>query len=76
MKSILSFLFASLLALGARADSLQSLDAFLKQVSSGRAGFTQVVTSPPRSGEAKPRTRTSSGRFEVLRPVCFRFEFA
>ncbi len=76
MKTLLTFLLATLLAATAHADSLQTLDAFLKEVSSGRAGFTQVVTSPPRSGEAKPRTRTSTGRFEFLRPDRFRFEYA
>lgn len=76
MKSLFTFLFTALLACTARADGLQALDAFLKDVSSGRAGFTQVVTSPARSGEARPRTRTSSGRFEFLRPDRFRFEYA
>ncbi len=76
MKPLLSFFLAALLACSARADGLQSLDAFLKDVSSGRASFTQVVTSPQRSGEARPRTRTSTGRFEFLRPDRFRFEYA
>ena len=76
MKSLLTLLFTVLLALPVRADSLETLDTFRREVSSGRAGFTQVVTSPPRSGEARPRTRTSSGRFEFLRPDRFRFEYA
>ena len=76
MKSFLTFLGAVLLACAAHADSLQTLDTFLKDVSSGRASFTQVVTSPQRSGEARPRTRTSIGRFEFLRPDRFRFEYA
>ncbi|MBS4038813.1 MAG: outer membrane lipoprotein chaperone LolA [Hydrogenophaga sp.] len=76
MKSLLTFLGAVLLACAAHADSLQTLDTFLKDVSSGRASFTQVVTSPQRSGEARPRTRTSTGRFEFLRPDRFRFEYA
>ncbi len=76
MKPFLTFILATLLAATAHADSLQTLDAFLREVSSGRAGFTQVVTSPQRSGETRPRTKTSSGRFEFLRPDRFRFEYA
>lgn len=76
MKPFLTLILAVFLAATAHADGLQSLDAFLKDVSSGRAGFTQVVTSPQRSGEARPRTRTSTGRFEFLRPDRFRFEYA
>jgi len=45
-------------------------------VGSARADFTQVVTSPKKSGEAAPRQRTSSGRFEFLRPDRFRFVYA
>jgi len=76
MKPFLTLILAVFLAATAHADGLQSLDAFLKDVSSGRASFTQVVTSPQRSGEARPRTRTSTGRFEFLRPDRFRFEYA
>ena len=35
----------------------------------------RVVTSPTRAGEAKPRSKTSSGRFEFMRPDRFRFEY-
>jgi outer membrane lipoprotein carrier protein len=44
----------------------------VKSVKSGRADFSQVVTSPPRPGEAA-RSKTSSGTFEFLRPNRFRF---
>jgi outer membrane lipoprotein carrier protein len=54
------------------ADGLASLEAFVKTTKSGRADFTQVVTSPPREGQTA-RTKTSSGTFEFLRPNRFRF---
>jgi len=59
----------------ARADGLQALEAFLRDVGSARAEFVQVVTSPPRAGELAPRRKTSSGRFLLLRPDRFRFEY-
>ncbi len=63
-------------ALGtAWADGLQDLEAFLRDVKSAQASFTQVVTSPKRTGEAVARSKTSSGRFEFLRPGRFRFEY-
>ncbi len=65
------------LSLPAQADGLDSLEAFLRTARSGRADFTQVVTSPARAGEAGQgaRTRTSSGSFEFLRPNRFRFTY-
>ena len=66
----------SALAGPAQADGLAALDNFLREVGSARAEFRQVVTSPARSGEATPRQRTSSGRFEFLRPDRFRFVYA
>ncbi|MGI9215543.1 MAG: outer membrane lipoprotein chaperone LolA [Hydrogenophaga sp.] len=63
-------------ALGsAWADGLQDLETFLREVKSAQASFTQVVTSPKRTGETVARTKTSSGRFEFLRPGRFRFEY-
>ena len=59
----------------ARADALQDLEAFLRDIQQGRASFTQVVTSPKKEGEAAPRTKTSSGIFEFLRPNRFRFQY-
>lgn len=58
----------------ARADGLGALELFLKTASSGRAYFTQVVTSPPREGQAA-RIRNSSGSFEFQRPGRFRFVY-
>ncbi len=54
------------------ANGLESLELFVKTVSSGRADFTQVVTSPAKEGQAA-RSKTSSGTFEFSRPSRFRF---
>lgn len=64
-----------LTALPAQADGLKDLETFLREVGSAQAGFTQVVTSPKRAGETVARSKTSSGRFEFLRPNRFRFEY-
>ena len=75
---IKTFFTAGLLALTslvAHADGLKDLEQFLREVGSARASFTQVVTSPRRSGETMARSKTSSGRFEFLRPNRFRFEY-
>jgi len=58
----------------AQADSVDLLAQFMKQARSGRADFTQVVTSPSRPGQP-PRAKTSSGRFEFQRPGKFRFDY-
>lgn len=65
----------SLLTGSALADGLQDLEKFLREVGSAQASFTQVVTSPLRNGETVARSKTSSGRFEFLRPNRFRFEY-
>lgn len=55
----------------ARADAVAALHSFVHDVKSGRAGYTQVVTSP--DGAKK---KTSSGTFEFLRPNRFRFDYS
>lgn len=55
----------------ARADAVDELNRFVQQVKSGRAAFTQVVTSP--DGAKK---KTSTGSFEFQRPNRFRFDYA
>jgi outer membrane lipoprotein carrier protein len=60
---------------GTFADGLKDLENFLRDVDSAQSGFTQVVTSPKRAGETVARSKTSSGRFEFLRPNRFRFEY-
>ena len=71
---ILLSLGALALAAPAQADGLDLLSQFLKQAHSGRAQFTQVVTSPSRNGQA-PRSKTSSGTFAFDRPGKFRFDY-
>lgn len=64
---------ASLLAHGqsvGTSDSVATLQSFLKNVTSLRANFVQVVTSPN-----SERTRTSSGTFVLSRPNRFRFDY-
>ena len=56
----------------AGAGGLESLEVFVKTVKTGRADFTQVVTSPAKEGQA-PRVKTSSGTFEFSRPNRFKF---
>jgi hypothetical protein len=58
----------------ALATGLDSMDAFVKAARSGRASFTQVVTSPAKEGQAV-RSKTSSGSFEFQRPGRFRFSY-
>ncbi len=60
----------TLAAATARADSLETLKAFISEVKTGRAAFTQTVTSP--DGVKK---RSSSGSFEFARPNRFRFAY-
>ncbi len=54
---------------------MQDLEKFLREVNSAQASFTQVVTSPKRSNETTARSKTSTGRFEFLRPNLFRFQY-
>jgi outer membrane lipoprotein carrier protein len=56
---------------GARADAVDSLRDFAQNVKSGKASFTQTVTSV--EGTKK---KTSSGQFEFVRPNRFRFVYA
>ncbi|RVU46412.1 outer membrane lipoprotein chaperone LolA [Rubrivivax rivuli] len=64
-----------LLALGvlapAWADAVDTLRDFVREVKSGRASFTQTVTSADGA-----RKKSSSGQFEFLRPNRFRFSYA
>jgi outer membrane lipoprotein carrier protein len=58
----------------AQADGVDLLAQFMKQARSGRAQFTQVVTSPTRPGQVA-RAKNSSGSFEFQRPGKFRFDY-
>lgn len=67
----------ALIAVGAGntwATGLKSLEEFVKTVKTGTADFTQVVTSPPKDGQA-PRVKKSSGQFEFSRPSRFKFTY-
>ncbi|WP_140628978.1 outer membrane lipoprotein chaperone LolA [Methylibium rhizosphaerae] len=55
----------------AHADAIDTLKAFVSDVKTGRASFTQVVTSP--DGAKK---KSSNGSFEFARPNRFRFAYA
>ena len=59
----------------ATSDGLARLDQFLKNTQQGQAAFVQVVSSPVRAGESKPRLKTSHGLFAFARPDRFRFEY-
>ena len=61
----------TLLTGAARADSVDLLRDFASNVKSGRAAFTQTVTSV--DGKKK---KDSSGQFEFVRPDRFRFSYA
>jgi len=65
-------LAAALLASVAQAGGLDSLDAFVKNIKSGRASFTQTVSAPAKDGQAV-RAKVSSGSFEFARPNRFKF---
>ena len=71
-KNLSALLLTAILAFNARAGGLESLEAFVKSVKTGRADFTQVVTPPAREGQA-PRAKTSTGTFEFSRPGQFKF---
>ncbi len=55
----------------ARADAVDTLREFVRDVKSGRAAFTQTVTSTDGA-----RKKLSSGQFEFLRPNRFRFAYS
>ncbi len=68
---LLAALSLSAMAFAAHADSVDTLREFIRDVKSGRAQFTQTVTSP--DGAKK---KTSTGSFEFARPNRFRFAYA
>ena len=54
----------------AHANPVDTLREFVRDAKTGRAAFTQTVTSPDGA-----RKKTSSGSFEFSRPNRFRFEY-
>ena len=74
LKKTFATLLLSAMAVAAHAGAMDSLEHFITSARSGHADFTQVVTAPPKNGQAA-RTRTSSGTFAFQRPSRFRFEY-
>ncbi len=70
MKKLLIAAALAAATVAAHADAVQTLRAFVRDVKTGRAEFTQTVTSPDGA-----RKKTSSGRFEFSRPDRFRFGY-
>ena len=68
-KTLIGLLLASA-ACAARADAVDTLREFVRDVRTGRAEFTQTVTSPDGA-----RKKMSSGQFEFSRPNRFRFVY-
>lgn len=60
----------SCICMVAQADAVDALKDFVRDVKSGRAQFTQTVTSPDGA-----RKKTSGGSFEFVRPNRFRFNY-
>ena len=67
----LSFMTA---AMATWAGGMESLEAFVKNVKSGHAEFTQTVTAPAREGQPS-RAKVSTGTFEFQRPGKFKFDY-
>jgi outer membrane lipoprotein carrier protein len=68
--AVLGFLLGAGLLPVAHADATEALRAFVRDVKSGRAEFTQTVASPDGL-----RKKVSSGRFAFSRPNRFRFDY-
>ena len=75
-------IFIAIQSINTPAAGLNALENFLKSTQSGKAEFSQLVTSPAKT-EVKPDTaekstakvKTSSGTFEFLRPNRFKFVY-
>jgi outer membrane lipoprotein carrier protein len=70
MRRLAALLALVLACSGVRADALDALKSFVRDVQTGQADFRQTVTSP----DGK-RVKTSSGSFEFARPNRFRFAY-
>lgn len=86
MFKYIAILFIAVQAINTPAAGLNSLENFLKSTQSGKADFSQVVTSPAKTevkSEAKSdsaeksvaKVKTSSGTFEFSRPNRFKFVY-
>jgi len=70
MKMLLALVMLATASVTAHADAVDTLQTFVREVKSGKAAFTQTVTSP--DGAKK---KVSSGTFEFMRPNRFRFAY-
>jgi outer membrane lipoprotein carrier protein len=70
MKQLIAALSLVFAASAAHADAVDALREFIRDVKTGRAQFTQTVTSPDGA-----KRKTSSGSFEFARPNRFRFAY-
>lgn len=70
MKRTIAATLLIVAATAARADAVDTLRDFVRDVKTGRANFTQTVTAP--DGAKK---KESSGSFEFARPNRFRFVY-
>ena len=70
LATVLCLALGQSFAVAVHADAVDTLKDFIRDVKTGRAQFTQTVTSP--DGAKK---RPSSGSFEFARPNRFRFAY-
>jgi len=70
MKQLLAGVLLAVASLGAHADAVDTLREFVREVKTGRAAFTQTVSSPDGA-----RKKTSSGTFAFARPNRFVFAY-
>jgi outer membrane lipoprotein carrier protein len=71
-----AILFIAVQAINTPAAGLNALENFLKSTQTGKAEFSQVVTSPAKTDVTEKSTakvKTSSGTFEFSRPNKFKF---
>ena len=76
IRSIIASIFIAAVAINTPAGGLNSLEEFLRSTRSGKAEFSQVVTSPPKTDgveKATAKVKNSSGSFEFVRPNRFKF---
>jgi outer membrane lipoprotein carrier protein len=80
MFKYIAILFVAVQAINTPAAGLNALENFLKSTQTGKAEFSQVVTSPAKTESKSDSTekstakvKTSSGTFEFSRPNKFKF---
>ena len=75
-------IFIAIQTINTPAAGLNALENFLKSTQSGKAEFSQLVTSPAKTEvksdtaeKSTAKVKTSSGTFEFLRPNRFKFVY-